>query len=186
VAAHPGTLANAMARITDEYLAGCEAEQRFDWRYYMVKYPAMRENGSSTYFDSQHLAMSYSLCMLKAGGRALNGYYRDPYLLAITRELDQADVVEDKWFAGPAEQPRRLPLARSGAAVRCIAQGFELSPPSTHPHAQDFADACEDLGADSDYVVAVPPVSTEGRLVDMEDRIQVGANIIRRLVEAGL
>ena len=39
--------------------------------------------------------MGYSLCMLRAGGRALNGYYRDPYLLAILGELEDV-VVEDK------------------------------------------------------------------------------------------
>lgn len=149
---HPGTLAEAMTAITTEYLARCEAEQHFDWRYYMVKYPAMRENGSSTYFDSEHLAMSYSLCMLKAGGRALNGYYRDPYLLAIARELEQPEVVEDKSFAGSAEHPRRLPLIQSGAAIRCVAEGFEMSPPSTETHAQAFSAACAELGADTDLL----------------------------------
>ena len=31
--------------------------------------------------DSDTLEMGYSLCMLRAGGSALNGHYRDPYLL---------------------------------------------------------------------------------------------------------
>ena len=39
-----------MTAITNDYLGLCEDEPRFDWRYYMVKYPSMRENGSSTYF----------------------------------------------------------------------------------------------------------------------------------------
>ena len=186
VASHPGTLTDAMTAITADYLARSEAEQRFDWRYYMVKYPAMHENGSSTYYDSEHLAMGYSLCMLKAGGRALNGYYRDPYLQAITRELEEPDVVEDKPFSGPAEQPRRLLLARSGAGVRCVAQGFELSPPSTESHAEAFTTACAELGADADLLVAVPQESVDDRLIDTTDRIQLGADLIRQLVAAGL
>lgn len=40
--------------------------------------------GSSTYYDSEQLTRGYSLCMLKVGGRALNGYYRDPYLRTLT------------------------------------------------------------------------------------------------------
>ncbi len=186
MASHPGTLAEALTAITADYLAQCEAEQRFDWRYYMVKYPAMHENGSSTYYDSEHLAMGYSLCMLKAGGRALNGYYRDPYLQAITRELDEPDVVEDKPFSGPAEQPRRLLLARSGAGVRCVAQGFELSPPSTNAHTEAFATACAELGADADLLVAVPQDLVGDRPIDTADRIQLGAELVRRLVDAGL
>lgn len=129
VASHSGTLTEAMTAITADYLARREAEQRFDWRYSLVRYPAMHGNGSSTYYDSEHLAMGYSLCMLKAGGRPLNGYYRDPYLQAITRELEEPRVVEDKPFAGPAEQPRPI---------------------------------------------------------DTTDRIQLGADVVRRLVAAGL
>jgi hypothetical protein len=175
-----------MTEITADYLAQCDAARRFDWRYYMVKYPAMRENGSSTYYDSEHLAMGYSLCVLKARGRQLNGYYRDPYLQAITRELEEPDVVEDKPFSGPAEQPRRLLLARSGAGVRCVAQGFELSPPSTESHAEVFTTACAELGAGADLLVAVPQESVDDRLIDTTDRIQLGADLIRRLVAAGL
>jgi hypothetical protein len=186
VDADSAQLADAMTAITADYLTRCEAEQRFDWRYYMVKYPAMRDKGSSTYFDSKHLAMGYSLCVLRAGGRALNGYYRDPFLFAIARELEQGDVVDDKWFAGQAELPRRLPLARSGAAVRCVDQGFELSPPPTDVHAEAFAAACEELGVDNDLLVAVPQVEVDGRLVDTTDRIQAGADVVRRLAAAGL
>ena len=84
-----------------ERLAPADAETR----YYMVKYPGMRENGSSTYFservdETEPVSMGYSLCMLRAGGKALSGYHRDPYLLAITQELDDQDVVKDEWFIG--------------------------------------------------------------------------------------
>ena len=89
--------------------------------------------------------MGYSLCMLRAGGRALNGYYRDPYLLAISRELE-AGVVEDKWFTGYETEPRRLPLVKSGTSLRCVVPGFELAAPQStsiwkrsSPHAKTSA-----------------------------------------------
>jgi hypothetical protein len=191
VAAASTSLGDTLQAITKEYVTRCEDEHRFDWRYYMAKYPGMRENGSSTYYaeraeGTEQAVMGYSLCMLQAGGRALNGNYRDPYLLAVFRELDDPGIVEDKWFTGYETQPRRLPLTRSGAALRCVASGFELSPPPTTAHAEVFAAACADLGVDGDNIVAMPQVEVDGRPVDMVDRIQLGADILRRLAAAGL
>ena len=184
-------LADALTAITNEYLEHCEAKALFDWRYYMVKYPIMRENGSSTYLaerfdDAEQATMGYSLCMLNAGGRALNGYYRDPYLLAVSRELDDPAMVEDKWFTGYESEPRRLPLTRSGAAIRCVPAGFELSPPPLDSDAAAFPAVCADVGADASNLVAVPRAEVGGQLVDTTDRVQLGAEIVRRLAAAGL
>lgn len=184
-------LVDGMTTISNEYLAQCEAEERYDWRYYMVKYPSMRENGSSTYFaervdDAEQATMGFSLCMLNAGGRALNGYYRDPYLLAIWRELDSTAAIADKSFTGYESEPRRLPLARSGAGIRCVPAGFELSPPPLEADLETFAAIGAELGADSNNLVSVPQIDIDGRRVDTVDRIQVGADIVRRLVDAGL
>lgn len=192
VAAVPKTaVVDAMTAITKEYLARCEAEAQFDWRYYMVKYPTMRENGSSTYFaeridEAERVTMGYSLCMLSAGGRALNGYYRDPYLLAISRHLDDIIAVDDKWFTGYEYEPRRLPLTRSGCAIRCVTAGFELSPPPLDTDTERFAAVCAEIGADASNLVTVPQVEVDGRRIDTVNRIQIGADIVRRLVAVGL
>ena len=183
------TLRATLDEVVDVYLARCEDEQRFDWRYYMVRYPAMQSGGSSTYFaepmDGAPAEMGYSLCMLKAGGRALNGWYRDPYLLAVTRELEDKSIVEDKWFSGYESHPRRLPLARSGASIRCVPAGFELGQPGD-AFTDTFAAACSDLGVGADMVVGLPQVEIDGRRVDTIDRIQLGAEIVRKLAAAGL
>lgn len=191
VAESSTSVGDTMQAINREYLARCESEQRFDWRYYMVKYPSMREKGSSIYYaeraeDAEQPVMGYSLCMLQAGGRALNGNYRDPYLLAIGRELDDSGIVEDKWFTGYETQPRRLPLTRSGAALRCATAGFELSPPPTDADAEAFATASADLEVDADQIVVVPQVEVDGRRVDTVDRVQLGADVLRRLAALGL
>ena len=118
-----------------------------------------------------------------AGKQILSSYYRDPYLLAIWRELGDSGDVEDKWFTGYENQPRRLSLTRSGAAVRCVPSGFELSPPD--PPAEAFETVCAYLGAIDDAVV-VPQVAVDGRWIDTVDRVQLGAEIVRRLIAAGL
>ena len=174
-----------------EFLASREAAARFDWRYYMVKYPSMRGNGCSTYFaeptdGAEHASMGYSLCMLRAGGRALNGYYRDPYLLAIREELTDASGVEDKWFTGYEDEPRRMPFIRSGASIRCVPTGFELSRPPLDTDGEEFATVCAEIDATVDHLVLVPQVEVDGRRVDTFDRIQMGADILRRMLAAGL
>lgn len=187
----PADLNDALISIASEYLERCEQQERFDWRYYMVKYPAMREKGSSTYFSepldaSEKLSMGYSLCMLRAGGKALSGYHRDPYLLAIERELGDGSGVQDEWFIGYETQPRRLPLTLSQASIRCVPAGFELLPPPLPPDVAAFEAVCGDLGMRTDNVVPVPQVEIDGRAVDTVDRIKLGADIARRLVKAGL
>ena len=189
-AAAPAAMSDAVEGITNEYLARCEAEERFDWRYYMVKYPSMREDGSNTYFaertdGTEQATMGYSLCMLRAGRSTLSSYYRDPYLLAIWRELDDPSVVEDKWFSGYESEPRRLPLTQSGTAIRCVPAGFELTPPEAN-FAELFAAACVEIGSDADNLVKLSQAVVDGHRVDTVDRIQVGADIVRSLVAAGL
>lgn len=189
-AASAATLSDAMGGITRDYLTRCEAEGRFDWRYYMVKYPSMREDGANTYFaeltdGTEQATMGYSLCMLRAGRILLGSLYRDPYLLAIWRELDDPSVVEDKWFTGYESDPRRLPLTQSGTAIRCVPAGFELTPPEA-TFAELFAAACVEIGSDADNLVKLSQAIVDGHRVDTVDRIQVGADIVRSLVAAGL
>jgi hypothetical protein len=186
----PTSLSEGLANIANHYLAQCEENHCFDWRYYMVKYPAMRENGSSTYYaerdeGAERAVMGYSLCMLRAGGQALNGYYRDPYLLAIAREVGEG-VVEDKLFTGYEWESRRLPLERSGASLRCVAEGFELFPPVIAEQADAFAAVCKQLSVSNDRLLPVPQAEIAGRSVDTIDRIQFGAEVIGTLAASGL
>lgn len=190
VAGSPAEVGDTLKNIAADYLAECEEEGRFDWRYYMVKYPAMRENGSSTYFAepdeaSGHVEMGYSLCMLQAGGKQVSGHYRDPYLLALARELDSPEVVEDRWFTGYETEPRWLPLTRSGTAIRCVPRGYELSPPA-HVFRNEFAAACESLGVGEDNLVPLPQVEEDGKRYDTVDRVKAGAKLLQDLASAGL
>lgn len=191
VASSSTDTAETMQSIAAAYLAQCEAEGRFDWRYYMVKYPSMRELGSSTYYaernaETGELAMGYSLCMMRAGVSGLNSNYRDPYLLAIVRELANPSVVEDKWFTGYEDAPRRLPLVRSGTSIRCVDDGFELMAPELESFTHAFETACADLGCDENNRVRLTQVEVDGRKIDAVDRVRTGAEIVAHLVDAGL
>ena len=190
ITASPAELSECLTNIANDYLVRCEEEDRFDWRYYMVKYPAMRQNGSSTYYaepeeGADRAAMGYSLCALPPGRQRLSAHYRDPYLLAIAQQLEHG-VVEDTWFTGYETEPRCLPLVKSGTSLRCVVPGFELAAPPVDEYLEAFEATCEDLGAASGGLVSVPQVEVAGRLVDTVDRIQFGVGLIRTLAAAGL
>jgi len=189
--AQSGTLGDTLNQIASSFLEQRESERRFDWRYYMVKYPSMREGGASTCFaerfdGEEQASMGYSLCMLRGGASALNGRYRDPYLFAIWRQLEADSRIEDPWFSGYEENARWLRLNRSGSGVRCVRVGFALSSPPEGDQLGAFNSLAHSLGADHENVIAVPQEEFDGLLIDSEDRIQQGANIVRELLAAGL
>jgi len=184
-------LEEAMRGITSEYLQLCEQQQRFDWRYYMVKYPSMRENGSHTYYaerpeGAEQLTMGYSLCMLVAGKKSLGSYHHDPYLLTICHQFGDWDAVDYQLSYGYEDRPRLLRLAASETGVRCVPAGWELEAPIVAPHSERFAELRGNLDMDEDNLIAVPQTEVDGQYVDTVDRIQMGAEILRRLVAAGL
>ena len=52
-----------------------------------------------------------------------------------------------------------------------------------------LASVCAYLGVESDdsgWRLVVPQVDVDGRMVDTADRIRLGADVIRRLADAGL
>jgi hypothetical protein len=191
VSASPAPVDEAMRSIADEYLARCVEASHFDWRYYMVKYPSMRERGSHTYFaehaeDSEALTMGYSLCMLVAGKKNLSSNYHDPYLLTICHELDNWDAVQYELFHGYEDEPRRMLLTQSSTSIRCVPSGFQLGSPDVAPYISRFNQAREVLGLDDDNLSRIPQADVSGRRVDTVDRIQKGVDIVRRLLAAGL
>lgn len=189
VAARGGPSPEVLRSIADEHVEECVNADRYDWRYYMVKYPAMREDGSSTYFSDASpttgaLAMGYSLCMLRAGRRARNSWHRDPYLLSIWRKLNDTRLISDPWFSG--YEPRCMELERSGTTVRCVPRGFELGRPERTEDLDRLMTVCEEFQVGPDMILSIPQVRTADGLVDTIDRIEHGAVFVRRLLKQGL
>ena len=78
----------------------------FDWRYYLVRYPSMREGATGIYFGVDG-ELGYTMCMLRT--KQLNGLYRDPILLEIWRSSGVGKLVDDPWYSG-------YPIAHVGSA----------------------------------------------------------------------
>ena len=170
-----GDVAGTLEGIRQEFLGSREGH--FDWRTYLVKYPAMRE-GATGIYAVQPRVMGYDLCMLNR--RQMNSYYRDPYLHAMRLLAGVGDEVEDSWFMGYESAERWMVLPRSGVALRCVPEGIALRPPTVAARVDAFGEVCERLGI-SDDLLSVP--QQEG--VDSEDRVELGAALLRGLVDAG-
>lgn len=174
-------LKQTLMAVQSEWLTQREVAPDFDWRYYLVKYPAMREGGSGIYY-SEGGKLGYSLCMLRGGTSTLNSNYRDPYLLAIWRNLGNPYEVEDPWFTGYVTIPRWLRLKRSGVRLRSVSVGFELSGPALEEFAELHDLLRRQLGASAAGIIEIQ--QTDG--IDTVDRISIGTDIVRRLLDAGL
>lgn len=160
-----------------------DAQDAFDWRYYLVKYDAMREGKSGIYF-AEGGEMGFRLCMLDK--TQLNSWYRDPFLLAVWRDADVSAAVRDPWFTGYETAPRWITLKKSGVRMRCIDNGFLLDPPPEAAHRHAFDEACAALGVGEDHVLRLPQTTRDGMAVDTDDRIEVGAGLLKSMVSAGL
>lgn len=181
----PSLFAETLRDMQREWLAEREATMDFDWRYYMVKYPDMRSGGSGIYF-AEGGELGYSLCNLRGGMTQMNSRYRDPYLLSIWRQLGEPSEVEDPWFIGYEWNPRFLRLTASGTGIQCFANGYRLSAPAEVESVRVFEDALLELGIGDDRILAVAQTAVGDRQIDTEDRIEVGAALVRALIGKGL
>lgn len=187
----PDPLDVTLKRMQDDWLNKCEESGTFDWRYYVVKYPAMRAGASGLYY-AHGRRMGFSLTNLPGGKKYRNAHYHDPYLLTIYRELGEPDDVRRPSFTGYEWDPRWLRLATSGAGVRCVPAGYELLAPPDAEHADAFKSAAYALGAtvtdDEELraLVKVAKASDDESGPDSEDRIKFGAGLVLVLVGAGL
>jgi hypothetical protein len=127
VADTPGDVHDTLDLVRARWLAEREAMGIYCWRYYLVKYDAMREGRSGIYYGRTE-ALGYDLCMLEK--RWLNSWYRDPYLLAMHRLSGVgAAVDQDMWFMGYETDPRWMSLVKSGVALRSVKDGIAVRPP---------------------------------------------------------
>jgi hypothetical protein len=176
-------LSDALPLIQQQGIEQCEEVHALGWRYYLVKYPSMREGDSGRY-SGMSGSMGYVGCMLRM--ERVSSWYRDPFLLAVLRESGQEHAVHDPWFTGWETEPRWMRLKKSGTEMQCVEGGFEFNPPANARHRAIFDRVCADHGIGEDLVLRVAQREREGRTVDTEDRVQLGAGFVRNLVTAGL
>jgi hypothetical protein len=177
-----------LTEFTNTWLNQRQAEGRLDWRYYLVRYPCMREGATGIYYGSGG-ALGYSLCMLRR--TQLNSYYRDPFLLAILQESGVGESVKDPWFTGYPTAPRWMELRNSGTGLQSLEAGIALNPPSLETHRTVFDELClqrdDIVEVDGDFRVSIAQRGlADGTVVDTEDRVRKGVLVLKALVEAGL
>lgn len=189
VAASDESARMSLERIAADFVTSCRASGRYDWRYYLVAYAAMREGETGIYFGEHRPnrgIWGYSMCMLRSASLTGMPYYRDPYLLAIYRDCAVEDRIDDPWFRGYETAPRWLQLSRSGGGIRCVEEGFELAAPQDLDLAARFHSVCRKHGATSARFLPIRQIEVGGELIDAEDRIVRGVALVRALVEAGI
>ena len=181
----------ALNAVSAEFCATREAasDPEFDWRYYMVKYPIMRTGPSGayvaeTYREDGARPLGYSLCMLNT--TTLGGYFRDPYLAAIRELSGVGNRATDPIYIDQHEShPRRMTLD-SGVTILCFTTGLLLEPPTVAKLTGKFHDICSRFGVGDDGVLEVNQREVRTERVDVEDRVKLGADLLKLLVEAGL
>jgi len=172
--------------IADEFTAARIAAAYHDWRYYLVRYPAMREGQSGIYYGADG-RLGYEITMLRK--TVQRSWYRDAYLYAMWCEAGRPEEVQDPWFFGYSTIPRWMTLTRSGTKLRNTTGGLYLHGPAMPQARAALETVCDAVGAtalDDGWFVSIPQTDRGGERIDSQDRVQVGADLLRRLVAAGL
>ena len=188
VAAGTGDVRSTLTSFANSWIATTARMNALDWRWYFVKYAAMRAGRSGIYVSADG-ELGYDICMLDK--TQMNSWYRDPYLTAIQRECGVAGAFEQKWSDGPwftgyETEPRWMRLKLSGVEVNCVNDGLQFRPPINPVHAAAFARISATHGVGPDNLLRVPQVAVAGRLLDTVDRIKMAANLVHDLLDAGL
>lgn len=178
-----GELRGELDAMQKQWHEGTDPGKGIGWRWYFVRYPAMREGRSGIYVG-ENGAIGYCVCMLNKS--QMNSFYRDAYLLAIHRESGVGPAVEDPWYTGYETQPRWMRLKKSGAEMRCVKDGLVLRAPVVNGQAEVFLRVCREHGVGDNLVLLVPQIEHDGQRLDTRDRVQIGAALLRDLVQAGL
>jgi hypothetical protein len=175
-----------LAAVGDEFTAARIAASHYDWRYYLVRYPAMREGESGIYYGADG-SLGYEITMLRK--TVQRSWYRDAYLYATWCEAGRPEEAEDPWFYGYSTIPRWMTLTRSGIGLRNTAAGLSLQVPATAHTRAALQTVCRAVGAtalDGGWLLSIPQTDRGGERIDSVDRVQVAADLLRRLVAAGL
>lgn len=176
----------ALEAICSEWLHERECQRHYDWRYYLVRYSGARCKWGPGYYhntgyDEAH-GFSYEQIRLLHGNN-YSSYFSDALLQAAWVDGGLADVAaEPKWW----RQDDGMKMTRSGLAIHVTNEGFRLVLPPDSPDTASALDAISALPRTEGHHVLVRQSSRMGRLVDVEDRVQICIRLVRALGDAGL
>lgn len=159
-----------------------------DWSYYLAKYEAMRSpdlefTGNYVIADGA----GYAICIPKSDSCDGRSYHHDAYLLALVHEsgIAPTHIDNEGWprcFPGDQTEERHLKLCHSGLQIRCVDEGWALSGIPTPEDQRSVFDQVVRRHHVTNDVCVIPQING----IDTEDRIAIGAALLRDLVDAGL
>lgn len=175
----------SLQMIIDAFIAAPDTAK--DWRYYIAKYEVMR-GGALEFAGTYVLAPStgYGICMPKTDSCDNRSNHHDAYLLALATSagLQSTHIGNQDWprcFPGHETNARHLELRRSGLRIQCVADGWALSDIPEDPEIRSAFDSVIGRHPVKGTLCVVP--QTAG--IDMDDRVRIGAALLRDLVAAG-
>ena len=159
-----------------------------DWRYYLAKYEVMRDGEHLEFAGTYVIApdFGYAMCMPKTDSCDNRSHHHDAYLLALAAEagLKIADIGNPGWprcFPGNETNERHLVLRRSRLKIRCVRDGWALSDIPTDPTLRSVFDSVASERKVQGALCVVPQINS----IDDDDRIKLGADLLRDLIAAG-
>lgn len=179
-----GDMDHRMQGVIADFVARRDVAKHLDWRYYLAKYPCMREGRSGIYYGADQ-GLGYEMTMLRKGVQ--RSYYRDPYLYAMWRKANSPSEVQDPWFSGYSTTPRWMELSRSSTGLRSVAEGIAVrfsQGDSTSGAAMASGDWVQQ--SDGVWLLRLSQHYVEEQLVDSQDRVEAGATLLTHLIEEGL
>jgi hypothetical protein len=186
VARSDGDPREALTTVADSFVRARSEARFLDWRYYLVRYPAMREGNSGIYYGAEE-RIGYELTMLRK--TVQRSWYRDAYLYAMWCESGNLDAVTDPWFYGYSTTPRWMTLTKSGVGLRSVPDGIIVKTTESSEVLGLLAAVADSMDLqrhDDGWLLRSVQKERAGAWVDSEDRVQRGAALIAELVSAGL
>jgi len=156
-----GDMVTCLDRRVNEYLKLAEKEKKFDWRYYFVKYYETMCDGKTGIYYAGSDSGFFDISMLETTRRS--GYYRDPYLWTIVKEVSSRfssrfkeisgislfkkekpgelnpEVIDNIWSSGGDKSWMRL--VQAGVEMRCDPEGKGFLLKAVNPAGQERLDA---------------------------------------------
>jgi hypothetical protein len=176
--------------IRAEWLVERESQNRYDWRYYLVRYVGARSSKGDGYYNGAYDATGggFSCGRLRMlHGSNYNAYFSDALLRAAWYEGGLDDVAEEPtWWH--RDDPG-LTLTASRVEIRCVDNGFEFVIPegddSSHTAVGQALKGFNAAEAD-DGKWRVLVQQDEESAVDAQDRIQLCVRLVHALASQGL
>ena len=191
VAGRSGSIEDKLQLIIDDWTAVVEQKKQleFDWRYYLVKYPAMRSGTSGIYVSHPGTPMGFDLLMLDK--IKLSSYYDDAY---ITAAVENSGIARDEvayWFYGGDEHrdqtQRWLRTTSEVNILRADPVGWVVEMLDDPPPPDFVRDVVRQFAGRKQrnapqWRFEVPQSQNrQGNMVDSEDRIDLGGRLLQAL-----